>query len=59
MRAFGLAFLLFGSLAFAFLGYRRVVDYLIILSATDCDWGGGLLVAFGAATLFIYRSREG
>jgi uncharacterized membrane protein len=59
MRAVGLAFLLFGTLALTFPWYRRWVDDWISLTSTDSVWVGGLLVACGAATIFIYRSREG
>jgi uncharacterized membrane protein len=58
MRAVGLAFLLFGTLAFTFPWYRRWVDDWISLTSGDSVWVGGLLVACGAATLLIYRSRE-
>jgi uncharacterized membrane protein len=58
MRAVGLAFLLFGTLALTFPWYRRWVNDWISLTASDSVWVGGLLVACGAATLLVYRSRE-
>jgi uncharacterized membrane protein len=58
MRAVGLAFLLFGSLAFTFPWYSRWVDDWISLSSRDSLWIGGLLVACGAATLLVHRSRQ-
>jgi hypothetical protein len=59
MRAVGLAFLLFGTLALTFPWYRRWVDDWIYLTSGDSLWLGGLLVASGAAAIFIYRGREG
>jgi uncharacterized membrane protein len=59
MRAVGLAFLLFGTLALTFPWYRRWVDDWISFTSTESSWVGGLLVACGAAALLIYRSREG
>ncbi len=56
MRAVGLAFLLFGVLAFANPVYREWVHF-IVLTRSESIWLGGLLVACGALTLAIHRSR--
>jgi hypothetical protein len=54
MRAVGLAFLLFGALAFSFPMYDQWVRW-IALTRSETMWVGGLLVACGALALAIYR----
>jgi hypothetical protein len=54
MRAVGLAFLLFGALAFTFPIYDQWVRW-IALTRSDTIWLGGLLVASGALTLAVWR----
>jgi hypothetical protein len=41
MRAVGLAFLLFGTLALTFPWYRRWVDDWISFTSTESSWVGG------------------
>jgi hypothetical protein len=54
MRAVGLAFLLFGTLAFTFPLYDQWVRW-IVLSRSETLWLGGLLIACGALSLAIHR----
>ena len=56
MRAVGLTALLLGVLAFLFPWYRQYVPFIHI-DPNDTRVMGGLLVAVGALTLAIHRTR--
>ena len=59
MRAVGLGFLLFGVLSFLYHPFFREWVQFIVLTRNESIWLGGLLVACGALTLAIHRSRGG